>query len=131
MATDSKDQRVAFSPGEFAALFGKSQTWGYRQIYAGKVKTLTEYGRILIPAKEVERMLASAGIYNGMEKPKAQKARLQKLPEREQNAWQRFIDSRKPKAGRSKLPVRTSGKGKPGKIPDRIVKSWKGKSAKS
>ena len=50
-------QRVTFSPGEFAALFGKSQTWGYRQIYAGKVKTITEYGRILIPASEVDRIL--------------------------------------------------------------------------
>lgn len=61
-------ERVAFSPGEFAALFGKSQTWGYRQIYAGKVKTITQHGRILIPAADVERILAEAGIYNGEKK---------------------------------------------------------------
>ena len=61
-------KRVAFSPGEFAVLFGKSQTWGYRQIYAGKVKTITQHGRILIPAAEVERILAEAGIYNGEKK---------------------------------------------------------------
>ena len=37
-------ERVAFSPGEFAALFGKEQTLGYRQIYAGKVKAISEHG---------------------------------------------------------------------------------------
>ena len=66
--------RVAFSPGEFASLFGKSQTWGYRQIYAGKVKTVTELGRILIPAAEVERVLGKAGAYNGL-KPESPQGR--------------------------------------------------------
>lgn len=80
--------RVAFSPGEFASLFGKSQTWGYRQIYAGKVKTVTELGRILIPAAEVERVLGKAGTYNGL-KPKVPKGG-QKL-----NAWRRFIAERR------------------------------------
>ncbi|MEQ1852204.1 MAG: hypothetical protein ABMA01_11500 [Chthoniobacteraceae bacterium] len=61
----SSPKRVAFSPAEFAALFGKSQTWGYRQIYAGKVTTITQHGRILIPAADVERILAEAGIYTG------------------------------------------------------------------
>ena len=80
--------RVAFSPGEFASLFGKSQTWGYRQIYAGKVKTVTELGRILIPAVEVERVLGKAGTYNGL-KPKVAKGG-QKL-----NAWRRFLAERR------------------------------------
>jgi hypothetical protein len=62
----SSPTRVAFSPAEFAALFGKSQTWGYRQIYAGKVRTITEYGRILIPTSEVERVLGTAGLYDGL-----------------------------------------------------------------
>ena len=48
-----------------AALFGKSQTRSYRQIYAGKVTAITKHGRILIPAADVERILAEAGIYNG------------------------------------------------------------------
>ena len=89
-----KFDRVAFSPGEFAALFGKSQTWGYRQIYAGKVKTITEYGRILIPAAEVERILGKAGTYDGL------KAKV-KVPKRGSKieAWRRFLaDRRKPKA---------------------------------
>ena len=61
--------RVAYTPKEFAALFGKSQTWGYRQIQAGKVNAIKDYGRILIPAEEVERVLSSAGRYLGITKP--------------------------------------------------------------
>ena len=91
-------QRVTFSPGEFAALFGKSQTWGYRQLYAGKVKSITEYGRILIPAAEVERILAEAGIYNGEKKRVAKEVSKAEL-------WERFVAARKaaqPAGGKSK-----------------------------
>ena len=89
-------ERVAFSPGEFAALFGKSQTWGYRQIYSQKVSAITEHGRILIPAKEVERILGTAGAYNGM-KPKVAK------PGKKLEGWRQFIlDQRKRKAGPAK-----------------------------
>jgi hypothetical protein len=96
-------KRVAFSPGEFAALFGKSQTWGYRQIYAGKVKAITEHGRILIPAAEVEAILKTAGIYDGL-KPKAAKtkAEIQSLAPRLQTAWQSFLAARRQAAPRSK-----------------------------
>jgi hypothetical protein len=94
-------QRVAFSPGEFAALFGKSQTWGYRQIYGGKVKTITEHGRILIPAKEVERILGTAGVYNGL-KPKVTK------PGKKLEGWRQFIgDQRKAKGGKVKASAPT------------------------
>ena len=53
-------ERVAYTPKEFAALFGKSQTWGYRQIYSGAVASTTEHGRTLIPAREVEKILSTA-----------------------------------------------------------------------
>ncbi len=96
MAGQSDLQRVAFSPGEFAALFGKQQTWGYRQIYAGKVKAITEYGRIQIPAAEVERILATADRYNGMQrKPAKSKKELEGLKPELKSAWQIFLRSRK------------------------------------
>lgn len=57
--------KVALTPAEFAALFGKSQTWGYRQLYSGKVKAITDFGRTLIPVSEVERVLGKAGRYLG------------------------------------------------------------------
>ena len=88
MPEPSSLKRVAFSPGEFATLFGKSQTWGYRQIYAGKVKTITQHGRILIPAAEVERILAEAGIYNGEKKRVAKEVSKGEL-------WKRFVAARK------------------------------------
>lgn len=138
MSEPANSKRVAFSPGEFAALFGKSQTWGYRQIYAGKVKAIDDYGRILIPANEVERLLKSAGIYNGKEKPKQQKARLSKLPEEQRSVWQRFIQQRKgttavgsAKVGNDKRvpgPVNRKPKSRSAET-ERIAKAWRRSSA--
>lgn len=89
-------ERVTFSPGEFAALFGKHQTWGYRAIYSGKVKAITEYGRIQIPAAEVERILSSAGRYEGMpKKPAKTKAELQAMKPEIQSAWKVMIQQRR------------------------------------
>ena len=53
-------ERAAVSPNEFAALFGKQTTWGYRQLYDGKVKSIKSLGRTMIPTSEVRRLLASA-----------------------------------------------------------------------
>lgn len=130
--------RVAFSPGEFATLFGKSQTWGYRQIYAGKVNAITEHGRILIPAKEVERVLESAGIYNGREKPKQAKARIEKLTPEQKSIWQRFIEHRREspaQSEKSEPPAAAHGlpSGKVtarGSVRGRIAKSWGKNSAR-
>ena len=87
-------ERVAFSPGEFDTLFGKGQTWGYRQIYAGKVKAITAHGRILIPAAEVEKILNTAGVYDGL-KPKVtrSKEQLEKLTPKLKDCWQMCICS--------------------------------------
>ncbi len=91
----SKLDRVAYSPAEFAALFGKEQTWGYRQIYAGKVKTITEHGRILIPAAEVDGILAKAGVYDGLKKPTKTKAEVKRLVSKIPNVWSKFIAARR------------------------------------
>ena len=101
-------ERVAFSPGEFAELFGKSQTWGYRQIYAGKVKAITEHGRILIPAAEVDAILKKAGVYEGLG-PKAVKTKseMQSLAPRLGNAWQSFLAARR-QPTRPKNPPKTA-----------------------
>ena len=139
MADSAPLKRVAFSPGEFAELFGKSQTWGYRQIYAGKVNAITEHGRILIPAKEVERVLESAGIYNGREKPKQAKARLEKLTPEQKSIWHRFVERRresqkqieKPAVKKTKtahaLPASAVNPEKSGR--GRIAQLWANKSA--
>jgi hypothetical protein len=58
------NERFGFSPKEFAEANGKSATWAYRQIYSGKVKVISDCGRILIPRSEVDRFLARAAEYN-------------------------------------------------------------------
>ena len=59
------DKRVAFSPAEFAALCGRSPTWAYRQIYAGRIKPIS-FGRLLIPRSELDSFLARKAEYNPM-----------------------------------------------------------------
>jgi len=63
--------RAAFSPAEFAAAFGRHASWSYRLMYANKIRAITELGRILIPASELERVLGLAQPYNPKPKAKA------------------------------------------------------------
>lgn len=69
---EGKNQRLGYSPAQFARACGKHPSWGYRALYANKVKAVTNLGRILIPASEVERVMATAQPYNP--KPKKRKA---------------------------------------------------------
>src|SRR5262249_41321163 len=64
------NQRFSFSPREFAEANGKSATWAYRQIYAGRIKPISDCGRLIIPRSEVERFLARTVEYNPQRKPK-------------------------------------------------------------
>lgn len=61
-------QRAALSPNEFASLFGRETTWGYRQVYAGRVKVIRRLGRMLIPQTEVQRLLADLEVYSGSDR---------------------------------------------------------------
>ena len=110
MAEASEFKRMAFSPGEFAKLFGKSQTWGYRQIYAGKVKAITEFGRTLIAAAEVEKILKTAGVYDGL-KPKTAKtkAQIQSLAPGLQSAWRSYLAAKRQAVPTQELKGRGAG----------------------
>jgi hypothetical protein len=65
------NQRLGLSPKEFGAANGKSTTWGYRQIYSGKVKVISDCGRMLIPRREVDAFFARAAEYNPKPEAKA------------------------------------------------------------
>ena len=65
-------ERLAFTPKEFAAALGKSPTYGYRQIYSGRLKVISDAGRLLIPRSEVDAFLARAADYNPNYKQKTQ-----------------------------------------------------------
>lgn len=56
--------RAAFSVAEFSKLFGRHPSWGYRRLYRGDVRAITEFGRVLVPCSEVQRLLKTARIYN-------------------------------------------------------------------
>lgn len=62
-------ERLGYSPAEFASLFGRSPTWGYRQIYSGRVKPIADCGRIIIPRVEVDSVLARRREYNPAQQP--------------------------------------------------------------
>ena len=61
--------RAAYSPAEFAATCGRHASWAYRLLYSGKIRAITELGRILIPASELERVLGLAHPYDPKPKP--------------------------------------------------------------
>jgi Helix-turn-helix domain len=63
-------QRLAFTPAEFAATCGRHASWAYRLLYSGKIRAVTELGRILIPASELQRVLSLAQPYDPKPKPK-------------------------------------------------------------
>lgn len=61
MATTSckeKLDRVAYDFDETAKLFGRDRTWVYRQVKAGRVKAITGYGKMMIAASEIDRVLS-------------------------------------------------------------------------
>lgn len=58
-------ERAALSPSEFASLFGREETWGYRQIYSGKVQVLTDLKSTLIPIDEIKKLLEKRSVYSG------------------------------------------------------------------
>lgn len=64
--------RLGYSPSEFARACNRHPSWGYRRVYSGDVNVITNLGRLLIPASEVERVMATAEPYNP--KPKKRKA---------------------------------------------------------
>jgi helix-turn-helix protein len=67
----SKVHQLAFSPTEAALACGKSPTWAYRQIYAGKLRVLNaEDGRLMIPRSEIEHFLSGAEKYSPQPKTK-------------------------------------------------------------
>jgi len=65
--------RAAYSPAEFAATCGRHPTWTYRLLYSGKIHAITELGRILIPASELQRVLNLAQPYNPQRKERSGK----------------------------------------------------------
>jgi hypothetical protein len=72
--SDLPRKRLTISPREFAEAVGKSVTYAYRQIWAGKLRVIADAGTMMIPWTEVERFLGTAREYTGDMTPKQEKA---------------------------------------------------------
>lgn len=123
MNTQNGD-RVAYSPAEFAALFGKEQTWAYRQLYSGKVKAITEHGRTMISVSEVERIVKSAGTYEGVRfKAPQTKKQIQKQVPEMSKVWQSYLAQRRQSGAVKPVPSQAVAEAA-GRLP------WSGKRPK-
>jgi hypothetical protein len=69
---NESNSRAAFKIPEFAAKFGHHATWGYRQVYKGNVAVIDVMGQLMVPAREVDRLVALAKPYD----PKPRKPKL-------------------------------------------------------
>jgi hypothetical protein len=57
-------QRAAHSLRQFAAMFGREQSWAYRRMYDGDIKVFKgPDGQFMVPHSEVERLLSQATTY--------------------------------------------------------------------
>ena len=65
LAVSNTEERAAYSPTEYARLFGKSITWAYRLIERGEIRAVIVDGTKMIPATEVERLLNGNEAANG------------------------------------------------------------------
>lgn len=78
--------RVAFSPQEFGALFGRTKTWTYRLVYAGIIHPLRSTPSLMIPRSEVDRLLADTAEYDGRPAVKYRSAATKKTSARHPTA---------------------------------------------
>jgi hypothetical protein len=62
------NERLGLSLRAFAEANGKSATWAYRLMYAGKIRVISGCGQLLIPQSEIHRFLARAAEYNPQNK---------------------------------------------------------------
>mgnify|MGYP001946355822 CR=1 FL=1 len=49
--------RVAYTFAEFADQFGRERTWTYKLAAKKKIKVIRGYGKAMVPASEVDRIL--------------------------------------------------------------------------
>jgi Helix-turn-helix domain len=64
-------ERQAYTPAEFAGMFGRHPVWAYRLLYSGRIKVLPDMGHTLIPRSELERLESEAAPFKG--KPRKKK----------------------------------------------------------
>ena len=67
------DNKPFYTVAEFAALFRKERTWGYRLLTKGKIDAITGYGETMIPHSEREKVLNDKQRYMGRRRTRGPK----------------------------------------------------------
>jgi hypothetical protein len=55
---EKKVERAAYSLEEFSAMLGHNRAWGYRMAKDDRIRVIRGYGKALVPASELERILS-------------------------------------------------------------------------
>lgn len=50
--------RAAYSLEEFSQMLGHNRAWGYRMAKDNRIRVIRGYGKALVPASELERILS-------------------------------------------------------------------------
>ena len=58
---EKKVERAAYSLEEFSQMLGHNRAWGYRHAKLGSFRVIRGYGKALVPASELERILSGEG----------------------------------------------------------------------
>lgn len=91
-------EKRAYTPAEFAALFGRTKTWTYRLHYAGKIKCITDYGKLMVPASEAARIEADTASYKSgkiiPKIPQADDLQALKIPPKGSELWSAWVKNR-------------------------------------
>jgi hypothetical protein len=57
--------KPVYTVSEFAALFNRHKSWAYRLIYAGRIQVISDFGLMMVPSSEVEKIIGTAHRYVG------------------------------------------------------------------
>jgi hypothetical protein len=58
---EKKVERAAYSLEEFSQMLGHNRAWGYRMAKDDRIRVIRGYGKALVPASELERILNGEG----------------------------------------------------------------------
>ena len=59
---NSPNGKKVLTPAEFGQLFGRSKSWTYRNYYEGKISGITDFGKLMIPVSEADRIAGKAAV---------------------------------------------------------------------
>lgn len=111
MLGEGVTEKRAYSPAEFAKLFGRERTWTYRLRDSGKIKVITDYGRMMVPHSEIARIEADTTQRKAKKASSSEDRPLTEEkargngnePASSSSQWNAWVKSKKPSQGEGKV----------------------------